>query len=635
MKGQLEGRPERGQAISHIRQEIPEFEVPEYSFQRYDAMVPDTLDIQERCALAVNGLTGPTDPDKDHLLYFKVDLSANPPVMNHGPADICQTKFMEALPLMRLASGSQQNDHVDPVWMSAALRMIGPDGLVYWPAFPWAKKPDWSAPAPEASHYAVPLFVGRTVSAMTLYMLRDPEGPWRSEIERVVQALSSLAIDKGDYAYFPQGAFVPDGPRPRLAEMPIGIWSSLAGWTAQGLSHFYRASGYEPAGQLAGKLARYIAHHGVYYGPNGEFLPNHAGENRSERSDMGDTFPFDPGPTPGKSFTHFQHHMVPLLGMLDYALAAGDDEIAQFVRRSFDWAKNKGELTVGYFPENIDNTEFEGSETCEVAGMIGLALKLSHAGLGDYWDDADRWIRNQFAENQLRRGDWIYRMHMGGQVFPRRRVRQSQIDESFETTERVPERNIGSFAGWPAANDFYVGQGSGIMHCCTGNATRALYYVWEHMLTHRDGELSVNLLLNRPSSWADVHSHIPYEGRVDVHVKQPCKLKIRLPEWVDPKDAACSVDGEPRDTAVEGRYVAVGPVVPAQKVQLTFPIGEQVKNVDIEKRRYILSVKGNDVVNIDPPGRFSPFYQRDHYRENSTRWRKTQRFVSEEGPIYW
>jgi hypothetical protein len=43
------------------------------------------------------------------------------------------TKFEEALPPMRLISGNNLNDRVDRVWMTNALRQIGPDGLVYWP----------------------------------------------------------------------------------------------------------------------------------------------------------------------------------------------------------------------------------------------------------------------------------------------------------------------------------------------------------------------------------------------------------------------------------------------------------------------------------------------------------------------
>ena len=137
------GGPKLSRAIGYIRKRVPSFDLPPYEGRRYEAMVPDTLDIQERIALAVNGLTGATDPEKNHLLYFRVEFRSNPPMMKHSHSDICQVKFMESLPLMRLASGSTLNEGVDPVWMSVALRLIGPDGLVYWPSLPWAKYPDF------------------------------------------------------------------------------------------------------------------------------------------------------------------------------------------------------------------------------------------------------------------------------------------------------------------------------------------------------------------------------------------------------------------------------------------------------------------------------------------------------------
>ena len=54
----------------------------------------------------------------------------------------------------------------------------------------------------------------------------------------------------------------------------------------------------------------------------------------------------------------------------------------------------------------------------------------------------------------------------------------------------------------------------------------------------------------------------------------------------------------------------------------------------VEKDRYTLVRKGNEVVVIDPPGRYAPLYQRDHYRENQVRWRMASRFVAKEA-IHW
>jgi len=87
--------------LNHIRTEIPDFAIPAYEGRTYEDLVPDTLDIQDRASLAVNGLTGPTDPDLDHLLYFNATFQTNPPVMWHRGSDLCVTKFEESLPLMR------------------------------------------------------------------------------------------------------------------------------------------------------------------------------------------------------------------------------------------------------------------------------------------------------------------------------------------------------------------------------------------------------------------------------------------------------------------------------------------------------------------------------------------------------
>jgi hypothetical protein len=213
-------------------------------------------------------------------------------------------------------------------------------------------------------------------------------------------------------------------------------------------------------------------------------------------------------------------------------------------------------------------------------------------------------------------------------------VPPSAMDLMFQSTENVLERNIGGFAGWPRANDWYVGHGIGIMHCCTGNATRAIYYLWENILSHKDGKLRVNMPLNRASRWADVDSHIPYEGKVDVKVKQPVDLSVRIPEWVKPSEARCSVNGAVRTAEWDGRYAKLGAVKPGEKARLEFPIPVRSDTVTVEKENYRILRKGNEVVRIDPPGRWCPLYRRDHYRVNSTRWRKIERFVTDES-IHW
>ena len=266
--------------------------------------------------------------------------------------------------------------------------------------------------------------------------------------------------------------------------------------------------------------------------------------------------------------------------------------------------------------------------------MIGLGVKLSLADKGDYWDDVERWLRNHFSELQLTDPAWIYRHTESLKPLPEL--------HRWATTDRVIERNIGAFAGQATPTEWNVD----IMHCCTGNATRAIHYAWEAILEFSDGKLKVNMLLNRASQWADIDSHIPFEGQVDVRVKQACDLSVRIPIWPHPHQVShgpavtglphldqvrCTVSGSPRGLAFDGRYALVGPVRAGDSVVVTFPIWETAMSKVIAAQRYWLTMRGNTVVEIDSPGRMGPLYQRSHYRTSQTRWRRVHRFVAQRG----
>ena len=319
---------------------------------------------------------------------------------------------------------------------------------------------------------------------------------------------------------------------------------------------------------------------------------------------------------------HFHAHTLGLLSVLDYAVVAGDRELLEFVKSGFEWGRTQGSSLVGFFPEFLV-PQYPSCETCEVADMLGLATKLSAAGVGDYWDDIERWTRNHFAEAQLTSPDWVYRMASR---------QPSKPVEPNESTDRVAERNLGSFAGWAAANDWVI-QGFGIMHCCTGNATRALYYIWQNIVEHKDGRLKVNLLLNRASAWADVYSYIPYEGRVDLKMKKECEqVLVRAPEWVSTrsKQLTCRVNDAPRQPRWDGRYVNLGSAKPGDKFAITFPIEQRTVKETIGAAPYTLAIKGTTVVSIDPPGENGPLYQRAAYTENQAPMRQVRRFVPDQ-----
>jgi len=594
---------------------------PTYPGEYYDALVPSTLDLAERARLCVNALTETTDPAFDDELYWIVDLLALEPVMYHTVDDHVQAKFFQALPLDRTACGSAQNLDVEHRLMQTHLRMQGSDGLIYIPI----KGRPWALPAtpdpyagfdylPTGDHWCSISQAGRILGGFCIYALKDPAGPWAEAAHRLARGLMNLCIVEDDIAYLSGNCTEPGRPITKPAQKPVGFRAAIAAWVAQGLAQCARSLGNRDAGEMAARLMRYVMRDSGYFGPGGEFTWELPGKNRQ---------------------VHFHAHSNQIMTALEAVQATGDMQLLALARTAYDYAVSQGEALVGFFPEWLDykgGVYGEGqssSEICEVADMIASALKLSLLGI-DRWDDVDRWVRNQFSECQLTDTSWLTDGHLERADRSRAPMPGAGCAvPEYGTTDRVMERAIGSFSGWPSANDFVQGTGWSIMHCCTGNATRAVYYVWEQILTRARGSLKVNLLLNRSSRWADVLSHIPYRGQVDVMMKQDLELEIRLAEWVKPEEARCTVDGAPRGLSFNGRYAQVGPVSAGQTVTLTFPIFERTDRVIIEKRAYTLVRRGNEVVWIDPPGKNGPLYQRRQYRRGETLWQNVRRFVPE------
>ena len=60
----------RGDPIGYMQPDIPEVNLPPCNGERYEALVPDTLDLAERARLAIHGMTEPTDPEADSYTHL-------------------------------------------------------------------------------------------------------------------------------------------------------------------------------------------------------------------------------------------------------------------------------------------------------------------------------------------------------------------------------------------------------------------------------------------------------------------------------------------------------------------------------------------------------------------------------------
>ena len=588
--------------------------------ERYEASVPDTLDLADRMGLAVNALTNVWFPSERFALGFNVELSRRPPVLsiNHLTDAYLNipAKFIEALVVCRLASGSRQNIEVDRGVLDAQLSFLGDDGLTYCPT-------DTLAELIEQRPFSEVWGEGRLLLALSMLAQVDDDPRWAEAAKRKVDRFLELSRHKDGFRFLWKGRYSPgDNPaadadepsKPReggsLADYdPFFSIIYSTGALGHGAGLLYRVTGYEPALELSEGLAKWALAR-VFTREDGRW-----------------------------DFYHFHHSLYSLMAVCEYGSATGDRAALERVDACYRWAREMGDPLIGYFPEYMPGSdnylERRGNttEACEVADMLYLALCLTREGMGDYWDDVDRWIRNVHAESQMLDDGFV-------DAIPDDYLLSGPNPRRYLDSRDMAARSVGSFWGWMTANDAFhlqkTEQGpklkrSSIMHCCTANGARALYYVWDAMLRQDGDETTVELLLNRASPWLDVDSYLPVEGKVVLNVKQTRSVRVRMPEWSSPERVRATVGDNHADTQVQGRYVRVVGLSPGDKVTLMFPVPEHTEHRVIGEYAYKLTLRGSNVVSIDPEGSIYPLYSRQPSGASVAK----ERFVPDIQKVVW
>jgi hypothetical protein len=596
--------------------------------ERYEADVPDTLDLADRMSLAINALTNVWYPDEKWALGFVVDLSCRPAELY--PSHVTDAylnippKFLEALALCRLGSGSTQQLDVDLEVLKVQLSLLGEDGLTYCPT---GTLKEFIEPRPFAEVWAE----GRLLLALSMLAQVDDDPRWAEIGKRKVDRMLALTREKEGFRFLWKGRYRPGEVVPADADEPSGpieggsladggldgVFSMIysVGALGHGSGLFYRVTGYEPSLELSRGLA--------YWALERMF------KNEDGRYDFG----------------HFHHGAYALLAVLEYGYAAGDREALERVDACYRWLREMGDPLIGFYTEHMPGelgfqrvfnpVTLRGTtvEICEVADMVALALNLTKAGMGDYWDDVDRWMRNMYAEGQMLEPSFLDRL-------PDSLFTLACGDRPHTDTRDVAERSVGSFFGWMRPGD-----GLGIvpseegpkmsarafMHCCTANGARTLYYVWDSIVERAGDEVRVNLLLNRASEWLDVDSYLPAEGKVVLHIKDAERVAVRMPEWCRAKDVQVSVGEEQRAAVVEGNLVKLRWLRPGDCVTLKFPLPERVVHRLIVQEPYKLVLRGSNVVSIDPKGVAYPLYE----NQPTGKPVRTTRFIPEVRRIIW
>jgi len=628
----------------------------ELSGKRYAVTVPDTLDLADRARLAINGIGGSIDPSL-MTMYGLIHFQTLTPHQQHWASaeTLCDPKFGESLPLMRLMSGSEQYLDLEARYRQA-MRSRVQDGL-YWdlydPRRPWRNsyseafygkgKDEDFATLPGAGRMLRTLLVWRD--------LGDDRPETEDAIRSLVSGLLRIAVKKDGYCYYPEkGGWGEPCSYPRSGwlntdeaqgetEGGEGSVVCMHGHQIYGASHWYAQSGDPLALELADRLTRYVMQPKFWGG-----VPDPYGDRTGLMDHLGTRLP-DPSYTAGSElghwYTHFHARAIALRGILEFARAAGDERSAEFVRRAYEYTLTQGIPRMGWVNTYPAGLNF--MESCALGDLVGLGIRLTDAGLGDYWDDVDAVVRNQLVEQQLTSADLLEKV---SEHFPERMPHEKDPLPGYLCYDDTISRTLGVYAG--LGNPTSISR-VWVMHCCTGNATQGLYAAWEGAVRESGQRATVNLFLNRAARLVDVDSYLPYEGKVVIRNKSARRVAVRVPAWVDTKALRIRVGSGSSDSSVwqeldwVGRYVIFSGLKPSESITLTFPLEERTYTYTANARSpqeqvYTCTFRGSTLVDIFPrdsrPGIY-PLYLREHLRQPAAPLRQVERFVADQTVNLW
>ncbi len=552
------------------------------------ATLPNTLNLAERAALATQALASLRDEMLNGLIYFSARYDWDPPMACHDPWDYGDGtgRHTDALTLAHVMTGS-------PEALTAACEMAemligwqGEKGLLWWPKAPWTLPGvtndmkhlrDWR---PEERVAEVAWSQRGSLMGLTSLYLLTGEARYRQRAQAIVDGLDRIALHVGDCRFMPEIGYRQGGWR--FTEEPRADGTSeWTGATIFALARFYGATGYEPSRDLAEGLIRFILHRAEGYELDGSFHK-----------------------TAG-FWSHFHSKAAVIAGVLAYGLLTNQPEYVAWGRQAYEAARHWG-TDYGWFPEDIKN--LRRCETCGIADMIEIAIMLGLHVDPPYLDDAECYGRNHLVESQFVDTEWVARI-------PRKPVRRDRVNGSpgRYCDRDIVHRSLGSFAGWSTPNDLFDTGRFQLMQCCNAAGTRALYDLWHYAVDDDGARSRVHMAFSRPTPWADVVSWRPYAGCLEIRMKAPRDVGVRIPEWVPWAEVAATVDDTPARFERKGGYLWLPGLQLGDVARIRYPLRVESRTYVLGDDTYQAGFKGDTVVSVSPGGYFSPLYQRDQH----------------------
>jgi hypothetical protein len=371
----------------------------------------------------------------------------------------------------------------------------------------------------------------------------------RARITALINGLGKRARHEDDYLWFPEVA------------TPIAPCSHMAAYQVLPIVRFYELTGDASALQYAERLSRWAFYH-------------------------------DPTVTDQGVITktgwegHLHAWMDTYSGILRCSRAGGKLDRSEVLQRSrllFAWVKKNYTTPYGWVADSVGS---DTCETCTISSAIRLALELIKEGNTEYWDDVERFVRNQLVANQF-------------------------LDvERLEIDDPATAKGLsGAFESYAAPNTLIASRDAGIEGCCINGGIRGFFLAYQSAIQESEDAIHINLLMNHATSSIRVVSYLPHDGRLDLYPESSKPMLIRLPEWVHAKDVTISGPaGITQAAETDRHFLRVSGAKPGARIILRFKQREASEQSTVASKGYDVSWQGDTVIRLTPSGKPYPIY---------------------------
>jgi hypothetical protein len=307
---------------------------------------------------------------------------------------------------------------------------------------------------------------------------------------------------------------------------------------------------------------------------------------------------------------HMHTNLRTLVGAADYAIYTNDSNLYGRVEALY---RHVQALTTrfGFLPEVMERQgDIISCETCTIMDYLGLAVTLANHGYPQYWGEVERTIRNHLIESQVHEASWLH-------------SDSSRPDTAQFSWRDIDKRMVGGYAGWSSPNHILAacetlpwggpelrGKIRAFQNCCGGSGTHAFFIAWKNAAHCANGNLSVNLHLDKLLPQAEIRCCQPYQGLLTIQLQEACTVKIRIPEFVKSGEMQVAAEAA-AGVKISENFLDLGPRHAGEMIRITYPLPVYQEKITIgnpgfRQYHYRVTWKGDTILKMEPLGNDDP-----------------------------